>query len=324
MEDVLSGEWKLKVNLSLVNTEGSFTRESRKEISGPVSSALVVKDKSFENVVAPESSKKLGGETEDMVVVVSPSEEVVEVLRKWHVLFLHYPRDPKPVQTSVFMEGWSKVLVTDMGDCMVLLQGKEVGDIEDARSLKKEWWDANFKMVKPCYPNTVSRKRKVWVKLWGVPLHVLDDKFFKHIGKMFGDFIDFDADMAGRRWLDVARIFVSTSKLGFIENRVRINVMGASCIISVIEDAEVPVREEVADGVESGADLEEIIGDEERRNMVVEAFSGNNSDSDGEELELKVGTTQSGDMGDGNRGKFGGGWHRSFGCVEKWVSLGGC
>jgi len=67
---------------------------------------------------------------------------------------------------------------------MVLFRGKVVVDIEAARSVKKEWWDANFKMVKPCSPNMVSRKRKVWVKLWGVPLHVWDDKFFKHIEKI--------------------------------------------------------------------------------------------------------------------------------------------
>jgi len=71
----------------------------------------------------------------------------------------------------------------------------------------------------------------------GVPLHVWDDKFLKHINKMFGDFIDFDADMARRRRLDDARIFVSTSKFGFIDIRVRINLMGPSCIISIIEDA---------------------------------------------------------------------------------------
>ncbi len=52
---------------------------------------------------------------------------------------LHYPRDPKLVQTSLVMEGWSNVLVTDMGDCMVLFRGKVVVDIEAARSVKKEW-----------------------------------------------------------------------------------------------------------------------------------------------------------------------------------------
>jgi len=164
---------------------------------------------------------------------------------------------------------------------MVLFRGKVVVDIEAARSVKKEWWDANFKMVKPCSPNMVSRKRKVWVKVWGVPFHVSDDKFFKHICKMFGDFIDFNADTAGRRRLDVARILVSTSKFSFIHY-----FSNGRC-------AEVPVREEVADGVESATDLEEIIGDDERRNMVVGAFFGDNPSSDGEgsgeELELYVG-----------------------------------
>lgn len=156
----------------------------------------------------------------------------------------------------------------------------------------------------------------------GVPLHVWDDKFLKHINKMFGDFIDFDADMAGRRRLDDARIFVSTSKFGFNDIRVRINLMGPSCIISIIEDAEVLVGEEVADGVESRSDLDEIIRDEERRNMVVEAFFEDNSGSDGEELELEVGTTQSGDMGDRDRGTVWRGVAKTFWVCRKVGQLG--
>jgi len=105
MADVLCGECRLKVILSLVNMEGSFSREAKGEISGPMSLALVVKDKSFKNAMASESSKKLGGDEEEMVVVVSPSEEVLEVLRKFHVVFFHYLKDPKLMQTSLFMDG---------------------------------------------------------------------------------------------------------------------------------------------------------------------------------------------------------------------------
>ena len=127
LAEVWCGECRLKVNLPLFNSESSVATAATREISGLVSSAFVVKDRSFKNAVAPESSKKVWGKDEELVVVVSPSEEVLEVLRKLHVEFLHYPRDPNLVQTSLFMEGWSNILVTDMGGCMVLLQEKEVG-----------------------------------------------------------------------------------------------------------------------------------------------------------------------------------------------------
>jgi len=153
------------VNLALFNRESSDSQDAKREVQGIGSPALAVQGRSYSNVVAPVVVKKVDDAGVPPVLDVCPSKEALELLRFSFVGLLRFPRDAKLVQTSIFMEGWSGISVTDMGGNLVLLNNKVDGTIEATRPMKVEWWEANFSWVKPWSPQMVARKRKVWVKL---------------------------------------------------------------------------------------------------------------------------------------------------------------
>jgi len=98
------------------------------------------------------------------------------------------------------------------------------------------WWKALFKSVRKWSPQMVAKKRRVWLNVYGIPLHVWDEGLFELLGASFGDFLDFDENTIGRRRLDMARIFVTTSRRGFIDQEFQIKVMGVVFKLWVVEE----------------------------------------------------------------------------------------
>jgi len=140
------------------------------------------------------------------------------------------------IQTSVFMEGWREIKVFAMGEGMVLLHSEKEGVLERARKEKKEWWSNHFLKIQKWLPHHTGIRRRTGVKLYGVPLHIWEEAIFKKIGERLGEFLDFDVDTAERKRFDVARILISTYRWGFIDDWVRVEVMGAVYNIWVVEE----------------------------------------------------------------------------------------
>jgi len=134
------------------------------------------------------------------------------------------------------MEGWRETKGFAMGDGMLLLHSEKEGVIERAREEKKKWWSNHFLNIKKLLPHLTGKQRRTWLKLYGVPLHIWEESVFKKIGGRIGEFLDFDVDTAERKRFDVARILISTYRWGFIDDWVRVDVMGASYNIWVVEE----------------------------------------------------------------------------------------
>jgi len=66
---------------------------------------------------------------------------------------------------------------------MVLMQSSMEGGMKAARGRKKEWWDANFAMVKSWSPNMVAKKRRVWVICRGCPPSCMGGEMFQNDGR---------------------------------------------------------------------------------------------------------------------------------------------
>ena len=69
-----------------------------------------------------------------------------------------------------------------------------------------------------------------------LPLHVWEEENFQQLGAMFGVFLDFDEETISFRRLDFTRIQVSTSRMGFISEQLRLEVMGAGFDVWVVEE----------------------------------------------------------------------------------------
>lgn len=127
------------------------------------------------------------------------------------------------------------------------------------------------------------------MKIFGIPLHVWEEGFFKLLGDKFGMFLDFHELTVSRNRLDVAQILVSTARMGFIDEHLRISVMGEVYTLWVVEDV-------VAGGLEEkdvckewgGGDSVEFENMEREEDSEV-AFSGDDSgDGDPRDGEDRV------------------------------------
>lgn len=161
--------------------------------------------------------------------------------------FLHVYKEAVLLQHCFIMERCGSIKVSSMGGKMVLLQSSVAGEIERVQREHHQWWCSIFKEVRCWTPNLVAKNRKVWLRFYGIPLHVWEESTFKKLGSIFGEFLDFDEATIERRRLDLARILVSTNRMGFIQDVVKINVMGAVFGVSVVEEGDVTVVDRVED-----------------------------------------------------------------------------
>lgn len=163
----------------------------------------------------------------DPALEVEVSEMVLQELECSWVGFLSFHREIKELQTSLLMEGIRDIEAVDMGDGMILLRCTVVGKVAKSKLEHKLWWNYTFKKTSPWSPQLVAKRKRAWVNLMGIPLHVWDERFFKLAGGKFGEFLDFDVDTVERNRLDSARILISTYRMSFIDEWLKISMMGS-------------------------------------------------------------------------------------------------
>lgn len=198
-------------------------------IRGQVGAELV-EGVSFKNKVL--GKEEVGS---NRCLVIEPSSDMMELLQHGYVGVLKLNRDPKQIQQELVMEGVDQISVTYLGEMMVLLQALEPGCVERAQLNHKPWWKAHFREVKKWTPNIVSKRRSVWLRIHGLPIHVWEERVFKKLGALFGDCVDFEEATITRRRFDRALIKVSTGRMSFIDEVVRVKVVGAVFDVFVVE-----------------------------------------------------------------------------------------
>jgi len=236
--EVWLGDTRLKVNIAKFGREDRLTDEvlARKEVIGG-SAGVVTKDPSFTQVV----QQGLNGGVASVVlrrVVVLPSEERLKELECCFVAVLAFQREAKQVHNSLVLGGMKHIGVSSMGANMVLLKAAEPKCIEQVERRHDSWWRGLFSSVKRWSPNLMAQQRRVWLRFFGLPLHVWEEKCFKQSRALFGDFVDFDEDTINLNRLDLARICVNTSNMAFINEKLRLEIMGAIFDVWVVEQVE--------------------------------------------------------------------------------------
>jgi len=183
----------------------------------------VVPDNTFLNVLA---GTKAVPRKEGMSLEVQPLEEMLSFSEGAYVGEMHQDLEAREVQQRFFMEGLNMFKVTTLGVTRVLLKIAENMDLDLVKRKHEDWWEAMFTKVTLWVPQKFPFRRHVWVKVWGIPIHVWDEHLFKKIGNLFGDFVDFDEETIARKRLDFSRIKVSTEKMVLINDVVELVVVG--------------------------------------------------------------------------------------------------
>ncbi|WJX77735.1 hypothetical protein P8452_61014 [Trifolium repens] len=226
--------WKL-----FARRDDSRKKEEAEPSRGPFQdTALVIPERSFKTALVHrqgvEKSKKLVEEEE--VLKVDVDSRVLKELEQSSVGRLAINVEVKRIRSTLFMEGFAHISVTDMGSKMVLIHSPFVGEVERLWKAKVDWITYYFNKVTPWSPSSFASSREVWVKVYGIPLHVWGENLFKAIGSRYGEFIDFDNNTASRAKLDVARIKMATGFCGEIDDALKIMALGVEYSLRVVEE----------------------------------------------------------------------------------------
>ncbi|WJX36365.1 hypothetical protein P8452_24253 [Trifolium repens] len=93
-----------------------------------------------------------------------------------------------------------------------------------------------FSEVKPWSPGLLAVQREVWIQVFGIPLHIWGDDFFKLLGAKLGVFLDYDFETASMPRFDVARLKILSSSWAIIDMVVKVEVEGKFFQVWVVEE----------------------------------------------------------------------------------------
>ncbi|MCH84690.1 RNA recognition motif, partial [Trifolium medium] len=206
MKDVWLGSFKLRINKSRFDRKEG---DKRKEEVGRVKATV---DGGVNNSF---------GRSFKIVMVQSTSSQ--EVLHKCNVV------EEEALQVEVDDRVLKEFELSFVGKLAVSVE---------MRRIKTTLYMEGFLIFRPWSPASFVDRRVTWVKVYGIPLHVWGENLFKAIGGKYGEFLDFDYDMASRAKLDVARIKIATDFRGSIDNLLRIKALGTFYSLRIVEEKE--------------------------------------------------------------------------------------
>ncbi|PNY16690.1 hypothetical protein L195_g013415 [Trifolium pratense] len=241
MKEVWLGSFKLRINQSRFERKEEARKnveigESNVRNNGEGSSQP---NRSFKAALVQQSRRQevvtKKGEDLEEVLQVEVDGRVLEELERSFVGKLALDVEVRRIKTTLYMEGLAHISISEMGRNMVLLYSPKVGEVEALCKAKADWLTYYFKEVRPWSPSSFVDKRKTWVKVYGIPLHVWGESLFKAIGNKYGEFIDFDNNTASRAKLDVARIKISTNFRGNIDDSLVVQALGVLYTLQIVE-----------------------------------------------------------------------------------------
>ncbi|GAU17929.1 hypothetical protein TSUD_330530 [Trifolium subterraneum] len=239
LKDVWLGSFKLRINKSHFERKTKKAGSSKPLVDGGYT---VQPGRSFrlalENPSLKQEELVKGKEVLEEVLKVEVDDRLLKELEASFVGKLALQVEVKRIKTILFMEGLSHIAVTDMGRDLVLIFSPKVGEVEKLWNSKADWMRYYFKDVSPWRPSSFVDRRDIWVRVYGIPLHVWGENLFKVIGGKYGEFLDFDNCTASRAKLDIARIKISTNFRGYIDDPVNILAMGVTYSLRVVEEKE--------------------------------------------------------------------------------------
>jgi hypothetical protein len=227
-----------------------------------------------------------------MVMKVPVNEELSKELQGSVVGTLAREKDVRRIQTTLYMEGFRSITVTNMGGNMVLLRSPVEGDITRLMRSKNECLEYYFSKIKPWNPGLLAVHREVWIQIYGIPIHIWGENFFKQVGNSLGTFLDFDEETARMARFDVARIKVLTTTWSVIDVAIKAEVEGVCFDLWVVEergrDRSVMVMGEDLDDVGSKVVPSEVGEVVEEDGFSEGAVNSGDDDNSGDETEKDV------------------------------------
>ncbi|GKV27198.1 hypothetical protein SLEP1_g36396 [Rubroshorea leprosula] len=124
------------------------------------------------------------------------------------------------------MEGMFSIKTRAMGGKLVLLDSEDKEELKEIIENAKAWLNQWFDDVTPWDPTMVATKRTVWLKCFGVPLHVWGLEFFASIASVWEKFISLDDNTRLKKRFDVAKVLIFTTEKKIISKGLNYKING--------------------------------------------------------------------------------------------------
>ncbi|GAB4832654.1 hypothetical protein Ancab_006672 [Ancistrocladus abbreviatus] len=121
-----------------------------------------------------------------------------------------FPRGCMEFQTGEQDYEWLK-------DCYVC----EVALLECVPGLNEKLWNASFQC---CKVRPLGGRKKRWIRVFGIPLHVWTWEFFRKVVSEWGEIITMDAQTRNRERSNFAQLYVYSTSPDFILENIRVKV----------------------------------------------------------------------------------------------------
>ncbi|MCI17992.1 DUF4283 domain protein [Trifolium medium] len=118
------------------------------------------------------------------------------------------------------LEGSFVDQTTPLGLDLILLTSPDKDGISTAYESNKTWWERWFSTLTPWRPNILPKRRRIWVRLFGVPLHIWSWEGFKKIIWRYGKLLYLDPETSEQSRFDVARAQIEVSYLEMVDEEI--------------------------------------------------------------------------------------------------------
>jgi hypothetical protein len=174
-----------------------------------------------------------------------------------------------------------------MGGNMALLRSSVEGDVERLMRSKNECLHYYFSELKLWNPGLFAVQREAWIQVYGIPLHIWGDDFFKLVGNKLGVFLDYDEEPASMLRFDVARLKILTAAWACIDEVVKVEVEGVCFNLWVVEERG-RGRSVVVIGGEKEDERSEVVPSESFDEAVDGGLNSGEDEESGEERDVDV------------------------------------
>jgi hypothetical protein len=140
------------------------------------------------------------------------------------------------IQVTLWMKGFQNIKAAQLGLDLILLTSPVKDTIQLAYQANKDWWERWFSTVKPWRPDILPKGRRIWVRLFGVPLHIWSLEGFKKIIWRYGNLLKLDPETMEQSRLDVAKAQIVVTYWEMVDEVIEVKVDDEVFIIKMVEE----------------------------------------------------------------------------------------
>lgn len=134
------------------------------------------------------------------------------------------------------MKGIYAIKVSPLGDNFCLLEELEEGYIEDFIGKEVLWWNTWFSEFKKWDEGMIDDSRDVWIKVYGVSVHVWESNFFMSFDEVWHSFICVDENTTSGKMFDVAWILLKVPSRFIFPKSIHVKIDDKVFILKIRED----------------------------------------------------------------------------------------